>query len=449
MDPKIQVFAIELSRRLLPEVERIVELYIQNPEVGFSAYLDLVKDLKPSMKKIIVKGLRDPLEAGLISSRLLRDPLDAALTLQSRSSEEKEAHLVGYLKAFLQIVYCCAKGLEGYQFSETLLYEESMKVQTIGKPYTIPPLVKIVRQELSDLNFLEQPAIFLEEDDEKSDDLADTTTNIGNGKILATYMTSDEEKDALPFTARLMAYYRFQEYKSASPLIIDPFAERLAGDMTAYADKHKFVVQRGDYALVRSYFIENTLLNPWCMNNKISQIILLGAGLDTRAYRLKNLKINSHTIFEIDLSSVIEYKEAILKDEKPLCNLVRVSEDLSSPKWDSSLRENGFSTKTPTFWVLEGLAYYLEKQVVVSLLQKAALMSTETSEIFVDICVPALADLVFGPFTPYFKWGLDKKTVPSFFESAGWSVTCSFADDHDQGRDVGQRGLIFVSGVRI
>lgn len=448
MDPKIQVFAIELSKRLLPEVERIVELYIQNSEVGFSAYLDLVKDLKPSMKKIIVEGLRDPLEAGLISSRLLRDPLDAALTLQSRSSEEKEAHLVGYLKAFLQIVYCCAKGLEGYQFSETLLYEESMKVQTIGKLYTIHPLVKIVRQELSDLNIFEQPAILLEEDDEKSDDLADTTTNTGNEKVTPSYITRDEEEDALPFTARLMAYYRFQEYKSASPLIIDPFAERLAGDMTAYADKHKFIIQRGDYALVRSYFIENTLLNPWCMNNKISQIVLLGAGLDTRAYRLKNLKTNLHTIFEIDLLSVIEFKETILKDEKPLCNLVRVSEDLSSTNWDSSLKKNGFSTKTPTFWVLEGLAYYLERQVVVSLLQTAAKMSIKTSRLFTDICVPVLAELGFGPFTPYFKWGLEKKAVPEFFAATGWKVSCSFADDHDQGRDVGQRGLIFVSGVR-
>jgi methyltransferase (TIGR00027 family) len=448
MDPKIQVLAIELSKRLLPEVESIVELYIKNPEAGFSAYLDLVKNLKPYMKKIIVEGLRDPLEAGRISSRLLRDPLDAALTVQSRSSEEKEAHVVGYLKAFLQLVYCSAKGLEGWQFPNTLLYEENMKVQTIGKLSTIPPLVKIVRQELSNHNFLEQSAIFFEEDDKRIDDLADTTKNIGNGKIKPTYMTTDEEEDALPFTARLMAYYRFQENKSASPLIIDPFAERLAGDLTAYADKHKFVVQRGEYTLVRSYYIENTLLKPWCTNNKISQIVLLGAGLDTRAYRLENLQTNQHTIYEVDLPSVIEYKETILQDEKPLCNLLRISEDLSNPNWDSSLKENGFLTEIPTFWVLEGLAYYLEKQVVASLLQTAAKMSTKTSSLFIDICVPVLAELKFGPFTPYFKWGLEKKAVPEFFAASGWKVSCSFADDHDQGRDVGQRGLIFVSGVR-
>ena len=39
--------------------------------------------------------------------------------------------------------------------------------------------------------------------------------------------------------------------------------------------------------------------------------------------------------------------------------------------------------------------------------------------------------------------------MSSFFASAGWNVLlCSFADDHDQGRDVGQKGLIFVHGMR-
>ncbi|MFX1506665.1 MAG: class I SAM-dependent methyltransferase [Promethearchaeota archaeon] len=448
MDPKIQFFSINLSYGLLSEVEGLVERYTRNSKAGFSAYIDFVKNLKPSIEKIIVEGLRDPLETGLISSRLLRDPLDVAFSIQSGTSEEREAHVVGYLKAILQLVYCSAKGLDVWQFSETLLYEESAKVQSIGKLYTILPLVKIVRQEISELNFLEDSAFFLEKDDEKIDDSADTRTNIGNEKIKPICITNDDEEDALPFTARLMAYYRFQEYKSTSPLIIDPFAERLAGDMVAYADKHKFVVQRGDYPLVRSYFIENILLDPWCINNEMSQIVLLGAGLDTRAYRLENLQTNRHTIFEVDLPSVIEYKEAILKDEKPLCNLVRVSEDLSSTSWDSSLKKTGFSTKIPTFWVLEGLAYYLEKQVVISLLQTAAKMSTKTSGLFTDICVPVLAELKFGPFTPYFKWGLEKRAVPEFFATTGWKVSCSFADDHDQGRDVGQRGLIFVSGVR-
>jgi len=91
----------------------------------------------------------------------------------------------------------------------------------------------------------------------------------------------------------------------------------------------------------------------------------------------------------------------------------------------------------------------MEQKIVVSLLEKIAKMSTKDSQIFVDLCVPILSELVFGPFTRHFKWGLKKKAVPTFFANVGWNVLCSYADDHDQGRDVGQRGLIFIHGTKL
>jgi methyltransferase (TIGR00027 family) len=246
----------------------------------------------------------------------------------------------------------------------------------------------------------------------------------------------DEKNTAIPFTARLIAYYRAQEFKSDSPLIVDPFAERLAGDLESYMNKHKHF-SKNDYAIVRSYYIENNLLTPWCNTHTKSQIVLLGAGLDTRAYRFKPFQTNTHTIFEIDFSTITRYKEEILRDEEPLCDLVRISGDISNHDWISDLMKNGFSENIPTFWVLEGLVYYLEQEVVVSLLKKTAEMSAENSQIFVDLCVPILAELNFGPFSRYFKWGLEIEAVPSFFAIAGWNVmSCSFADDYDQGRDV-------------
>ncbi|MFX0123356.1 MAG: class I SAM-dependent methyltransferase [Candidatus Hodarchaeota archaeon] len=452
MDPELQVFAIQLMKKILPEVEGIVETYVGDPKEGFSAYLDFIMKMKPSLEKIILKGLRDPVEAGHISSRLLRDPIETAHVIQERSDEEKEAHTVGYLKAILQLVYCCTKGLEGWQFSDTLLFKKSLTIGNIGKINIIPQLTQIIKLEIREVD----APVQIESDTKEKRRLRESFEDIQESSTREQreeahhylYQMINDENVAVPFTSRLMAYYRSQEYKCDSPLIKDPFAERLAGDLDEFANKHKFIVQRGDYPLVRSYFIENNLLSTWCNKNEESQIVLLGVGLDTRAYRLDVLKTNKHTIFELDYSTIIKYKEMVLKDEEPLCDLVRVSEDLSNPDWDLSLIENGFSTNIPSFWILEGLVYYMEQESVVSLLQKAARISTETSQIFVDICVPVLAELVFGPFTPYFKWGLEKKAVPSFFASSGWKVSCSFADDHDKGRDVGQRGLIFVSGVR-
>ncbi len=261
-------------------------------------------------------------------------------------------------------------------------------------------------------------------------------------------------EDGVPFTARLMAYYRSQESKRKDPLIIDPLAERLAGDLDSYLKDH-IRYSEMDYPIVRSYYVENKYLKPWCNIYTESQIILLGSGLDSRAYRFKPLKLNNHCIFEIDLPSVIHYKEKILQAEQPLCNLVRLSTDLSNLEWISQLIKNGFSNDIPTFWIFEGLVYYMEQEDVASLLANIALMSANSSQLFVDIMhksrwypFPYTSDgFSTDPFSRYFKWALNIKDIPSFFATTGWEVSWAFADDYDQGRDVGQKGMVFIHGI--
>ncbi|MFB0561134.1 MAG: class I SAM-dependent methyltransferase [Candidatus Lokiarchaeia archaeon] len=444
MDTELQAFAAKLTKKIIPEVEGIVEAYKRDPDEGLSAYLDFVKRVRPSLERIVI-GFRDPGSVGFISPRLLRDPLSLELKTHRRSSEEEEAHILGTLKAILQLIYCAAKGLEPWQFSDTSLHEESLKTQNVGKFDILRSLGQIVKEEIGEVDSVEQVKVVINErrsmKEKRLIDVNRTQTHIHKGQNL------DDKNVAVPFTARLMAHYRAIESKSDHPLIVDPFAERLAGDLTSYFDNHRRYTEM-DYPLVRSYYIEKNLLTPWCNTIAKSQIVLLGAGLDTRAYRFKPLQTNTHTIFEVDFPIMNRYKEEILQDEQPLCGLLRVSADLSDLDWVSHLIKSGFSSDTPTFWVLEGLAYYMEQEAVASLLAKAAEISSENSQIFVDICVPILAEVQVSPFTKYFKWGLDKEAAPSFFARAGWNVSCYWADDYDQGRDVGQKGLIFVHGVR-
>jgi len=258
----------------------------------------------------------------------------------------------------------------------------------------------------------------------------------------------DAESNPIPFTSRLIALYRALETRREDALFIDPFAERLAGDMSEYKEKHRRTTSANDSAIVRTYFIDQNLLEPWCEKNKDSQIVILGAGLDTRAYRFQPLKKNSHAIFEIDFEVVNNYKERLLKDETPFCDIRRISADLSQTGWANHLLNSGFSAQLPTFWILEGLVYYLPRDVVVSLLRRAAELSTKESQVFVDVCNPGLADLDYGPFSTHFEWGISLDDIPQFFSSSGWIVSASYFDDHDQGRDVGQKGMMFVYGNR-
>ena len=257
-----------------------------------------------------------------------------------------------------------------------------------------------------------------------------------------------DSDSAVPFTARLNAYYRAVENKMENPLLIDPLAERLAGNMTEYFEKHRRFTGMGGSQIARSYYIENELLIPWCKLHETSQVILLGAGLDTRAYRLEPLQENSHTVFELDLPLIINYKDRILRDETPLCKLVRISSDLSESNWIQELRAHGFSDKIPTFWILEGLVYYIGQKQVHNLLMALSEISADDSQVFADVCVPALADLRWGPFSDHFKWGISIDQVQGFFAAAGWNVSSSYLDDHAHGKDVGQKGIILVQGVR-
>ena len=176
--------------------------------------------------------------------------------------------------------------------------------------------------------------------------------------------------------------------------------------------------------------------------------------MDTRAYRFKPLQTNIHTIFEIDLPVINRYKEEILKNEKAYCKIVRIDTDLSKSDWSSNLIRSGYSKDIPTFWVLEGLAYYIEKESVISLLTRIKEISAEKSQIFVDIMqasrwypFPYISDIeLMDPYSRHLKWGLNIKEVPAFFAKIGWRVNCCFADDYDQGRNVGQKGMIFVHG---
>ncbi|MHA2181555.1 MAG: class I SAM-dependent methyltransferase [Promethearchaeota archaeon] len=200
-----------------------------------------------------------------------------------------------------------------------------------------------------------------------------------------------------------------------------------------------------DYPTIRSSFIEEKLLTPWCTAQSQSQIVLLGAGLDTRPYRFKPLQINKHTIFEIDFPSVIYYKEHLMQNEKPLCKVVRLSADLIEPDWSSYLIKKGFSREIPAFWIMEGLVYYLERDSFFSLISTLAELSSEGSQIFMDV-IYASDSAKSPPNGP--KWAILLQKIPEKFALAGWDVQSSFVNKNKQNRNVSRRGMIFIQGIK-
>ncbi|WP_228803349.1 SAM-dependent methyltransferase [Nocardia cyriacigeorgica] len=91
------------------------------------------------------------------------------------------------------------------------------------------------------------------------------------------------------------------------------------------------------------------------------QIVLLGAGLDTRAFRLGLAP--GVRFFELDLPELFAFKEPLLaaRDARPTCERRVIAADLRDD-WANALRESGFHADHPTQWIDEGVLGYLSRE---------------------------------------------------------------------------------------
>lgn len=94
-----------------------------------------------------------------------------------------------------------------------------------------------------------------------------------------------------------------------------------------------------------------------------AQVLLLGAGLDTRALRLP-LPPGTR-VFEIDTAEVLDFKDTVLasSEHAPVSDTRRVvvRSDLRDA-WSAALLDAGFDPGRQTVWVVEGLLLYLSAQ---------------------------------------------------------------------------------------
>lgn len=166
-------------------------------------------------------------------------------------------------------------------------------------------------------------------------------------------------------TAFWVAYYRAVESKKKQPLFRDPLAELLTGE---YGKKvSDSMTTFGQYAYwsvtIRTRIIDDFIEKY--IKQGYKTIINLGAGLDTRPYRL-NFPAGMQWI-EIDLPHVVALKNEKLKNHIPNCNLQRVGLDLSDQVARSRLFSELNHSTGPALILTEGIIPYLAEDSVKSL----------------------------------------------------------------------------------
>ena len=125
-------------------------------------------------------------------------------------------------------------------------------------------------------------------------------------------------------TAFLVANARAVETARPAPLFRDPLAARLAGEK-GKAIAAAFPPMTGWTIVVRTVIIDAFIAEA--IAGGVDMVVNLGAGLDTRPYRLELPQALQW--IEVDYPDVIAFKEQRLASEAPRCQLERVGLDLT------------------------------------------------------------------------------------------------------------------------
>ena len=110
----------------------------------------------------------------------------------------------------------------------------------------------------------------------------------------------------------------------------------------------------------RTDFFDRTLRDH---AGAIRQLVILGAGWDTRAYNLPEGA--GVPVFEVDTPEMVALKRAALRDAGiDTAHVAFVGVDFNDEPWLEGLERHGFDPALPGFFLWEGVVYYLDDEAV-------------------------------------------------------------------------------------
>ena len=169
-------------------------------------------------------------------------------------------------------------------------------------------------------------------------------------------------------TALFVAAARALEASRPDPLAVDEYAEvfcrAVGGPWAAVLDgaaghalrTEDFGTHFVTYQGARTRFFDDYFRRAAAAG--VRQIVLLAAGLDSRAYRLE--WPDGTTVFELDRPQVLDFKRETLAATGAVAGAERreIAVDLRE-NWPAALRTSGVRDDEPSAWIAEGLLIYL------------------------------------------------------------------------------------------
>ena len=240
-------------------------------------------------------------------------------------------------------------------------------------------------------------------------------------------------------TSQWIAAARALESESPDPLFVDPYARELAGDVgfsifgTTAGSAGAGPQSRSPYLSMRTKYLDYKLLAA-VMDKHYDQVVILAAGMDTRALRL-DWPANV-TVFEVDRDDVFGWKEPILQRLHATATSDRhvVRCDLTG-QWIDALVNAGFDPAKPSAFLLEGLLMYLREPDVERLMSSLSAIAAPGSWFALDIINTEVLTSAFS--APMLKtletlgcpWQFGISHPESYFQRFGWNASVVMPGD--------------------
>jgi methyltransferase (TIGR00027 family) len=275
-------------------------------------------------------------------------------------------------------------------------------------------------------------------------------------RILARVRTDGDTWDittSVGQTALFVAAARALEARKPDALAVDPYAElfcRAAGG--PWADVLDGIEDDGPtYSRLKSEFGEFFVNFQGARTNYfdayfrqaaaagVRQIVLLAAGLDSRAYRLR--WPDGAVVFELDQPLVLDFKRETMSrhGDSPLAERREIAVDLRDD-WMQALTDQGFDPSRPSAWIAEGLLIYLTAAAQQQLFNGIDALASSGSWLAVEEAVPMPRQAFEAKRDEEHAAGLDETfftlvyneqhaPAESYFSARGWTAATTSLSD--------------------
>jgi methyltransferase (TIGR00027 family) len=224
-----------------------------------------------------------------------------------------------------------------------------------------------------------------------------------------------------------------------------------------------------EYVLARTKLFDEAFVDA--LDRGFSQVVLLGAGMDTRALRFQD-RNKGATIFELDIHATQRYKREVYKRKKTALpdTLVFVPIDFNKERLADVLAQAGYREQQRTFFLWEGVTMYLEPEAVdgtLSFIRNSAAAGSIVAFDYVRASVLRRENTLYGEKGSYdrvaragerWTFGIEDRAIEGFLTERGLKLLSHYmpsdleaayltADDGTRFGRINETHCIVIAGV--